>query len=87
MRKVLCFLLGLLVLPIFAFSAQNMTNAVEGTVKKIDADSKTLLVKTADGTEHAFHFTDRTSLRYAKDTSKGSREAGQKVAQFFKRIL
>ena len=38
----------------------------EGTVKKIDAITKTIVVKTANGTEHTVHFLDRTAVHGAE---------------------
>jgi len=38
--------------------AQDVVSAVDGTVKKVDAASKVVVVKTADGTEHTFHYAD-----------------------------
>ena len=38
----------------------------EGTVKKIDAITKTIVVKTANGTEHTVHFLDHTAVHGAE---------------------
>ena len=48
-----------------ALVAQDVVSAVSGSVKKVDAATKTVVVKTADGTEHTFHFVERTHLRIA----------------------
>lgn len=74
MCKFLCFVSSLIFGAVFAFSAQDATGAVEGTVKKIDAASKTIVVKTADGTERKFHFADRAAVHGVKETAKGSGE-------------
>ena len=74
MKKLLCFIFTLLVSTAFSFSMENVTNAVDGTVKKIDSDSKTIVVKTADDAEHAFHFVDRTEVRGVRETAEGSEE-------------
>ncbi len=70
----------------------------EGTVTHIDRGAKTVTIKTADGTEQAFHLTDHA----AKDGGKGisedaeksgkvtvyyTEEAGHKVAHFFSKTL
>ena len=46
---VLCVFAGSVV-----YAADEATRAVEGTVKKTDTAAKTVVVKTADGTEHTF---------------------------------
>jgi preprotein translocase subunit YajC len=68
--------------------------ATEGTITKIDKDSKTATVKTADGTEETFKMTDhaaddagkalgKVAEKSAKGTVYYSEEAGKKVAHFF----
>ena len=52
-------------------SAQDVVHAVNGIVKSIDKDSKTVVVKTADGTEHTIKYTDQTAVKGAKETGKG----------------
>src|ERR1700722_12956051 len=56
-------------------AAQDVVSAVDGTVKKVDSGAKTVVVKTADGTEHTFHFLGRTVVHGAEATAKGSKEA------------
>jgi hypothetical protein len=55
--------------------AQDVVSAVSGTVKKVDAGTKTVVVKTADGTEHTFHFVERTSVQGADATAAGAKDA------------
>jgi hypothetical protein len=38
--------------------AQGVVSVIHGTVKKIDKSIKTVVVKTADGTEHTVKVTD-----------------------------
>lgn len=52
---------------------------VKGTVKSIDKDSKTMVVKASDGTEHSIKWTDKTSVAGGKDIGKGIGE-GSKVS-------
>ncbi|MFZ0761484.1 MAG: hypothetical protein WAM69_16170, partial [Candidatus Sulfotelmatobacter sp.] len=54
----------LLVLTAFA-AAEDVVSAVHGTITKIDAASKTIVVKTADGTEHSLHVLDKTAVHSA----------------------
>ncbi len=46
-----------------------------GVVLKLDYATKTAVVKTADGTEHAFHFVGRTTVHGLRDTAAGGRDA------------
>jgi preprotein translocase subunit YajC len=68
--------------------------ATEGTITKIDHDTKTATVKTADGTEHTFEMTDHAVDDAGKSVGKGTEKsgkvtvyytekAGKKVAHFF----
>jgi len=72
--------------PVLALVAQDVVGAVDGTVKKIDAGTKTVVVTTADGTDHTFHYTGDLVVHGAKDTAKGTDDAfhgvkeGSKVA-------
>jgi hypothetical protein len=67
--------LGLLPFAMVAFAAQDVVSAVEGTVEKVDAGTKTVIVKTADGAEHTFHFVGRTAVHGTETTAKGSKDA------------
>jgi len=67
--------IGYLLFGLIALAAQDVVSAVDGTVKKIDSGAKTVVVKTADGTEHTFHFLGRTVVHGAEATAKGSKEA------------
>ena len=51
--------------------AQDLVHAVSGVVKHVDKASKTVVVKTADGTEHTFNYTEQTVVEGTKDTGKG----------------
>jgi hypothetical protein len=66
----------------------------EGTVTVIDRGSKTIAVKTADGTEQTFKMADHAAVDAGKETGKAveksakvtvyyTEEAGKKVAHFF----
>jgi hypothetical protein len=58
-----------------ALVAQGVVSAVSGSVKKVDAATKTVVVKTADGTEHTFHFVERTSVHGAEASAAGTKDA------------
>jgi hypothetical protein len=61
------------------FAHQDLVHIVKGVVKSVDKDSKTMVVKSVDGTEHTIKWTDKTTMEGAKDTGKGIKE-GSKVS-------
>jgi hypothetical protein len=71
MSKVLLILCATAVVS-FAFDT-DVVHAVSGAVTKIDTDGKTIAVKTADGTEHVFHYTEKTTVRGARDAGKDAK--------------
>ncbi|MGA2097218.1 MAG: hypothetical protein ABSH39_13020 [Candidatus Acidiferrum sp.] len=66
-------LASLFLLP--AHADEDVVTAVHGTVTKIDAGAKTIAVKTADGTEHTFHFVGSTTVHGADAAATGSKDA------------
>lgn len=75
--KAALALAGLLVFAVgltqFAV-AQDVAHFVSGVVKHVDKDTKTMVVKAGDGTEHTIKYTDKT-------TWKGTKEAGEGIAE------
>jgi hypothetical protein len=70
--------------------------ATEGTVSRIGSGGKTIVVKTADGTEETYHFASHAASTAGRDIARGTEksakvtvyyteEAGHKVAHFFKK--
>jgi hypothetical protein len=59
--------------------AQDVVHAVKGVVKSVDKDTKTMVVKAADGTEHTIKWTDKTATKGGKDVGDSVAE-GSKVA-------
>jgi hypothetical protein len=59
--------------------AEGITHMVSGVVKKVDKDTKTMVVKTADGTEHTVKYTDKTVMEGGKDVESDVKE-GSKVS-------
>jgi len=55
--------------------AQDVVSAVDGSVKKIDTATKVVVVKTADGTEHTFHYADGLVVHGSKAGVKGTQDA------------
>jgi hypothetical protein len=68
--------------------------ATDATVTHIDRGAKTMVIKTADGTEETYHMTDSAARYAGKDVNKAARttvyyteEGGHKVVHFFKRAI
>ena len=59
--------------------AQDAAHHIAGFVKHVDHDAKTMVVKTADATEHTIKWTDKTAVDGGKDIGKGIAE-GSKVS-------
>ena len=60
-----------------ASADEDLVHMVKGTVKSIDRDSKTMVVKTTDGTEHTIKWTGKTSWEGTKATGEGIKEGSQ----------
>ena len=60
--------------------AQDVVSVVHGTVTKVDQGTKTVVVKTADGTEHTIKVTGDTAYKGAKDGFDGLKEGTEVVA-------
>lgn len=76
--KRLNLLLACLLIVVAAWQsavADDVVHALSGVVKSVDKGSKTMVVKTADGTEHTVKWTETTTVKGAKQTGKGV-EAG-----------
>ena len=50
---------------------EDLVQIVSGVVKHVDKDSKTMVVKTSDGTEHTIKWTGKTTWEGTKETGKG----------------
>ncbi len=85
--------LGLLVVTSLcllpAHADEDVVTAVHGTITKVDEATKTIVVKTADGTEHTFHFVAKTTVHGsqaatagAKDSFHGLTEGSEVVAHY-----
>jgi hypothetical protein len=59
-----------------AVLAEDVVHAVSGIVKSVDKTTKTMVVKTSDGTEHTIKWTGKTTVEGAKATGKGAADAG-----------
>ena len=52
--------------------AQDVVHAVAGAVTRVDKAGKTIAIKTADGSEQVFKFTEHTAIRSSIDVEKGA---------------
>jgi hypothetical protein len=77
-------LLGVLSLA-FCTTA-SAVDAVQGKIEKIDRKAKTAVVKTVDGTQHTFHFVERTAVhgteKAAPDSFHGLKEGSEVVVHY-----
>jgi hypothetical protein len=58
-------------------TSQAAEHAVVGTIQKVDAAGKTIVVRTADGAEETLKLTDRTVVRGAEAAGRVADEAGR----------
>jgi hypothetical protein len=74
MNKLLRFftLTALLVFAVYA--ADDVVSAIHGTITKLDSATKTMVVKTKDGTENTVHFVDKTAVWGADKTAAGTKD-------------
>jgi hypothetical protein len=80
MKKLGCFAVCAM-LTMGVCVAQDLVNVILGTIEKVDSTTKTIIVKTADGTEHTIKLTDATTVKGTKDGFNGLREGTQIVAR------
>ncbi len=80
MKNVLRFIAVTSVLAFTAYAADDVVSAVHGTVTKIDSSTKTMVVKTKDGTEETVHYTDKTAVWGADKTAAGAKDTYKGVA-------
>jgi hypothetical protein len=83
MLKTIALVSALALSTSLSYAAQDVVHAVEGTVTKVDSATKTVAVKTADGTEHTFHYLGDVTVHGSKDVAKGTVDGvkeGSKVA-------
>ncbi len=93
MKNIIRTSLAFLLLSVLAWAAEDVVTAVHGTITKLDSATKTMLVKTKDGTEHTVKFVDKTTVHGAKasvhetamgakDTFHGLKEGTDVVAHY-----
>jgi hypothetical protein len=62
-------------------AAQDVVSIVHGTVKKVDKATKTVVVKSEDGTEHTIKVTDQATVHGTKEGFDGLKEGSEVVAR------
>lgn len=72
-RSFVVILLMALCLPALAIETRH--GILVGVVLKLDAATRTAVVKLADGTEHTVHFVKRTAVHGAQATAAGAEDA------------
>ena len=70
-----------LMLTAVVCSAQDVFHFIHGTIKHADSATKTVVVKTADGTEHTIKFTADTTVKGTKEGFDGLKEGTEVVAR------
>jgi hypothetical protein len=79
------FIVIILTVGLHSAFARDVVHGISGIVKSVDRGTKTFVVKTADGTEHTFKWTDKTVVKGTKGTgkgiAKGSEDTGKDVAK------
>jgi len=63
------------------------SNVVTGTVDKIDTTSKTIAVKTADGTVHVVKYTGDATVSGVKGVAKGAELTGKETGHVIVRTV
>jgi hypothetical protein len=87
MFKTLAFSVAFALSASLGFAADDVVHALEGTVKKLDSATKTVVIETKDGTEHAFHYTGDVVVDGAKDTKKGAVDSAHGVDEGSKVVV
>ncbi|MGB6691689.1 MAG: hypothetical protein WBE76_27945 [Terracidiphilus sp.] len=61
---------------------QDVVHIVSGAVKHVDRDSKKVIVKAGDGTEHTIKWTGKTTWHGTKDGGEGIKEGSQLTVRY-----
>ncbi|HVP56165.1 MAG TPA: hypothetical protein VMU45_14340 [Candidatus Eisenbacteria bacterium] len=77
MKKLWIAVVGVALACGTSLYAEDVVHAVSGIVKSVDKTSKTMVVKTKDGTEQTIKWTADTTVEGAKGTGKGVSDASK----------
>src|ERR1700757_4904789 len=61
--------------------ADDLVSIIHGTIKKVDKTTKTIVVKSADGTEHTIKIAGDDTVKGTKDGFNGLKEGTEVVAR------
>jgi hypothetical protein len=75
MKKLFSVLAVVALFGLAVCAADDIAGAVHGVVTKVDAGTRTIVVKAKDGTEHTIHFVDKTAVYGADETAAGAKDA------------
>jgi hypothetical protein len=75
-RLALCVILGAALV-----AAQDVVSFLHGTIKKVDKDTKTVVIKTADGMEHTVKVAGDDTVKGTKDGFDGLKQGTEVVAR------
>src|SRR3974390_751760 len=81
MKKTARVLLGL-VMAVTICMGQDLVSIIHETVKKVDKGTKTVVVKTADGTEHTVKVTDQAVVHGTKEGFDGLKDGSEVVVRY-----
>lgn len=75
-KKVLpvVLLMGLALVAAQGWAAEGAVHAVAGAITKVDKATKTSVLKSADGTEHVFKYSEKTAVRDAHGATKEAKK-------------
>jgi len=85
--KAALALAGLLIFAVaclsqFAAADEGLGKVISGVVKHVDHGTKTMVVKTSDGTEHTVKWTGKTSWEGTKDAGKGIKDGSEVTVKY-----
>ena len=92
MKKAIGSVILVLALASAVYAMEDVTGTLHGSVTKVDAVTKTMVIKTADGSERSLRFLGstavhgaRTSAAAGKDTWHGLGKGSEVVAHYARR--
>jgi arginine repressor len=80
MKKILLAVAGLALAASMSV-AQDVVSFIHGTVQKVDKTTKTIVVKTKDGTDHTIKVAGNDAVKGTKDGFDGLKQGSEVVAR------
>jgi len=75
MMKRFSVILALVAMASTVQAVEERHGILVGAVLKVDSAAKTVVIKTADGTEHTLHFVKRTAVHGMEGAGEGAKDA------------